>query len=93
MRRSVPLGTPSLLLATVHRNHPRIGWYLHQQIPLVNDCCELVDGVAAEDGIVRLYEVNNINGYDFRPHGGVLPDGHIDINLAQCLNSFVTEAI
>jgi hypothetical protein len=25
--------------------------------------------------------------------GGVLPEGHIDINLAQFLNPFVTEAI
>jgi hypothetical protein len=59
----------------------------------VNDRRELVDSVAAEDGIVWVYEVNNIKGYDFRPHGGILPKGHIDINLAQCLNSFVTEAI
>jgi hypothetical protein len=59
----------------------------------VNDRCEFVDGVAAKDGIVRVYEVNNIEGYDFRPHGGVLSEGHIDINLAQCLNSFVTEAV
>jgi hypothetical protein len=58
----------------------------------VNDRRELVDSVAAEDGIVWVYEVN-IKGYDFRPHGGILPKGHIDINLAQCLNSFVTEAI
>jgi hypothetical protein len=59
----------------------------------VNDRCELVDGVAPEDGIVRVYEIDNIKNYDFRSHGGVLPEGHIDINLAQCLNSFVTEAV
>jgi hypothetical protein len=59
----------------------------------VNDRCELVDGVTPEDGIVRVYEVNNVNGDDFSSHGSILPKGHIDINFAKCLNSFVTEAV
>jgi hypothetical protein len=57
----------------------------------VNDRRELVDSVAAKDGIVQVYEVNNIKGYDFRPHGGILTEGHIDI--IQRLDSFVAEAI
>jgi hypothetical protein len=93
MHRSVPLGTSSLLFAAVHQNHPRNGWYLHQQVPLVNDRRELVDSVAAEDGIVWLYEVNNMKGYGFRPYGGILTEGHVDINLSQRLDFFVTEAI
>jgi hypothetical protein len=48
----------------------------------VNDRNELVDGVAPEYGIVRVHEIDNIKSYDFCSHRGVLPEGHIDINLA-----------
>jgi hypothetical protein len=59
----------------------------------VNDRCELVDSVAPEDGIMWVYEVENVKGNDFSSHGGILPEGHIDINFTQRLNSFVTEAV
>jgi hypothetical protein len=59
----------------------------------VDNCRELVDGVTTEDGIVRVYEVNNIKGYDFRPRGGILTEGHIDVNLTQGLDSLVAEAV
>jgi hypothetical protein len=59
----------------------------------VDNCRELVDGVTAEDGIVLVYEVNNIKGYDFRPHGGILTEGHIDVNLTQGFDSLVAEAL
>jgi hypothetical protein len=59
----------------------------------VDDCRELVDGVTTEDGIVRVHEVNNIKGYDFRPHGDILTKGHIDVNLTQGLDSLVAEAV
>jgi hypothetical protein len=48
----------------------------------MDDRCKLVDGVAAEDGVVRVHKVNNIEGYDLCSHGGILAEGHIDINLA-----------
>jgi hypothetical protein len=48
----------------------------------MDDRCELVDGGAAEDGVVRVCEVNNIEGYDLGSHSGILAEGHIDINLA-----------
>jgi hypothetical protein len=59
----------------------------------VDNCRKLVDGVTAEDGIVRVYGVNHIKGYDFRPHGGILTEGHIDVNLTQGLDSLVAEAV
>jgi hypothetical protein len=59
----------------------------------MDDCRELVDSVAAKNSIVRVYEVDNIKGYDLRPHGGILAEGHIDINLSQRLNSLVAEAV
>jgi hypothetical protein len=34
-----------------------------------------------------------MKGYDFRPHGGILSEGHIDVNLTQGLDSLVAEAV
>jgi hypothetical protein len=59
----------------------------------VDDCCKLVEGVSTEDGIVRVHEVNNIEGYDFRSHSSVLTEGHIDINLSQGFDPLVAEAV
>jgi hypothetical protein len=59
----------------------------------VDDRCELVDGVETEDGILRVHEVNNIEGYDLRSHSGVLTEGHIDVNLAQSFDPLVAEAV
>jgi hypothetical protein len=59
----------------------------------MDDRYKLLDGVATEDGIVRVHEVNNIEGYDLRSHSGVLTEGHIDVNLAQCFDPLVAEAI
>jgi hypothetical protein len=59
----------------------------------MDDCRELVDSVAAENSIVRVHEIDNVKGYDFRPHGGILAEGHVDINLSQRLNSLVAEAV
>jgi hypothetical protein len=55
--------------------------------------CKLVDGVAAEDGVVRVHKVNNIKGYELGSHGGILTEGHIDVNLAQGLDPLVAEAV
>jgi hypothetical protein len=59
----------------------------------MDDRCKLVDSVAAEDGVVRVYKVNNIEGYDLSSHGGILTEGHIDINLAQGFDPLVTEGV
>jgi hypothetical protein len=59
----------------------------------VNDRCELVDGVMTEDGIIGVHKVNNIEGYDFRSHSGLLTEGHIDVDLAQGFDPLVVEAV
>jgi hypothetical protein len=52
-----------------------------------------LDGVAAEDDIVWVHKVNNIEGYDLLSHGGILTEGYIDVNLAQSFDPLVAEAV
>jgi hypothetical protein len=59
----------------------------------MDDRCKLVDGIAAEDGVLRVHKVNNIEGYDLSSHGGIMIEGHIDVNLAQGFDLLVTEAV
>jgi hypothetical protein len=59
----------------------------------VDDRRKLVDGVATENGVVRVHEVNNIEGYDLRSHSGILTEGHIDVNLAKGFDPLVAEAV
>jgi hypothetical protein len=59
----------------------------------MDDRRKLVDCVAAEDGIVRVHKVNNIECYDLRSHGGILTEGHIDVNLSQSFDPLVAEAV
>jgi hypothetical protein len=59
----------------------------------VNDGCEFIDCVAPEDGVVWVHEVNDIKVDDLGSHGGIVPEGHVDIDFAKRLDSLIAEVV
>jgi len=58
----------------------------------MDDCRELDDGVATEDGVVRVGKVYDIEGYELRPLGVTFTNGHVQFNFPEGLNFLPSEA-
>ena len=67
-------------------------WHLHAEVCLIDDCRELDDGVAAEDGIVWLSDVYNIEGYELCSLGVAFSKGHIQLHFAEGFDLLPPEA-
>ena len=59
---------------------------------MIDYCRELDDGVATEDGIVRVGNVYHVEGYQLRPLGVPFTEGHAQFDFSEGLNFFPTEA-
>ena len=59
---------------------------------MVDDCCELDDVVAAEDGIVWVGNVYHVKGYELCSLGIAFAKSHIQLYFAKGFDSFAPEA-
>ena len=63
----------------------------HAEVSLVDNCCELDDAVAAEDGIVWLGYIYHIGGYELCSLGVAFSKGHIQLYSAEGFDSLPPE--
>lgn len=59
----------------------------------MQSCRELVQRGPVEDCVVRVLDVNSVEGYELRPPCRAFPEGNIEVTLAQGLNKFAPKAI
>lgn len=58
----------------------------------MDDCREFVDNASAEDGVVRVHDIHDVEGYKLHSHCGSLAEGHMYISLAKGLYLLPLEA-
>ena len=59
---------------------------------MVDDCCELDDAVAAEDGVEWISNVYHVEGYELRPLAVTFAEGHVQFDFFKGLNFLPSEA-
>ena len=59
---------------------------------MIDDCLELDDAVAAEDGIVWVGDVYHIEGYELFSLGVAFAKGHIQLYFGEGFDLFASEA-
>ena len=88
----IVFASSGFLLVAEDRDDPFGCWQLHAKVCLVDDCREVNNVVATEDGVVRVADVYHIEGYGLRPLCVALAEGHIQFGLAEGLYFLSTEA-
>ena len=56
--------------------------HFHAEASLIDNCRELNDAVAAEDGIVWVGYSHHVEGYELRSLGVAFSEGHIQLYFA-----------
>lgn len=70
------------VLIVVDGDYTSRGWYFQAQIILVQGCQNFVERGRAEDSIVQVLDVDNVEGDEHHAPLGAFPKGNIEIALA-----------
>ena len=81
--RRVVFASSSFFLVAEDRDDSSGCRDFHAEVNLVDNCCELDDAVAAEDGIVWLGYIYHIEGYELCSLGVAFSNGHIQLYFAE----------